>query len=117
MEKLVPVRKEAMKQKIQDQLNQMKSEINQDRFEQELIYYLEKIDISEEVVRLSTHLKYFSDELNSSASGKKLGFISQEIGREINTIGSKANNANMQKHVVLMKEELEKIKEQVLNVL
>ena len=82
------------------------------------MFYIEKLDISEEKVRLGKHLNYFEEVLNASESnGKKLGFISQEIGREINTIGSKANNADMQKVVVEMKEELEKIKEQVLNVL
>ena len=114
---LLPTRKEAVIIKIRDQINQLKVEINEDRFEQELIYYLEKLDISEEIVRLSTHLNYFTEELNANGSGKKLGFISQEIGREINTIGSKANYAEMQKAVILMKEELEKIKEQVLNVI
>jgi uncharacterized protein (TIGR00255 family) len=88
------------------------------RFEQELIYYFEKIDITEEMVRLETHLDYFfksmAEEVNQ---GKKLGFISQEIGREINTIGSKANDSEIQKHVIQMKDELEKIKEQSLNIL
>jgi uncharacterized protein (TIGR00255 family) len=88
------------------------------RLEQEIIYYIEKLDIHEERVRLQTHLDYFLQALKESQSnGKKLGFISQEIGREINTIGSKANDAAMQKHVVAMKEELEKIKEQLGNVL
>ncbi|MDA3780544.1 MAG: DUF1732 domain-containing protein, partial [Bacteroidales bacterium] len=89
-----------------------------ERFEQEIIYYLEKLDITEEKVRLTNHCKYFSEMLDESgAIGKKLGFISQEIGREINTIGSKANDYDIQKIVVLMKDELEKIKEQVLNIL
>ena len=93
-------------------------EIDNNRFEQELIYYIEKLDITEEKVRLKNHLLYFKENLNTSNSnGKKLGFISQEIGREINTIGSKANNAKMQKIVIQMKDELEKIKEQLLNVL
>jgi uncharacterized protein (TIGR00255 family) len=88
------------------------------RLEQEIIYYIEKLDISEEVVRLRTHLEYYTRLLSESQSnGKKLGFLAQEIGREINTIGSKANDAGMQKHVVLMKDELEKIKEQLNNVL
>lgn len=88
------------------------------RLEQEIIFYIEKLDIHEERVRLKTHLDYFSSSLNDKQSnGKKLGFIAQEIGREINTIGSKANDADMQKHVVLMKEELEKIKEQLNNIL
>jgi uncharacterized protein (TIGR00255 family) len=92
--------------------------VDQNRFEQELVYYLEKYDITEEIVRLSNHLKYFITTMNSDESnGKKLGFITQEMGREINTIGSKANDASLQQLVVQMKDELEKIKEQVLNVL
>jgi uncharacterized protein (TIGR00255 family) len=94
------------------------NDFDQNRFEQELIYYFEKLDITEELVRLETHLNYFIKVLNDETQqGKKLGFISQEIGREINTIGSKANDAGMQKWVILMKDELEKIKEQTLNVL
>lgn len=97
---------------------EFKESLDQNRFEQELIYYIEKLDITEEKVRLQNHLNYFIKTLNSGDSnGKKLGFISQEIGREINTIGSKANFAPMQKQVVQMKDELEKIKEQLLNVL
>ena len=96
----------------------MQAEVDENRFEQELIYYLEKYDITEEKVRLGNHLEYFETTLNSSDSnGKKLGFICQEIGREINTIGSKSNYAPMQQLVVQMKDELEKIKEQLLNVL
>ncbi|WP_295770035.1 YicC/YloC family endoribonuclease [uncultured Mucilaginibacter sp.] len=92
--------------------------VDHNRFEQELIYYIDKLDVTEEKVRLKTHCQYFLETLESpDANGKKLGFISQEIGREINTLGSKANDANMQKLVVGMKEELEKIKEQLLNVL
>ena len=93
--------------------------IDNNRFEEELIYYLEKMDINEEKVRLDTHCLYFTETLQEDVmeKGKKLGFIGQEIGREINTIGSKANDANMQKIVVQMKDELEKIKEQVLNIL
>ncbi len=92
--------------------------IDQNRFEQELIYFIDKLDITEEKLRLKTHCDYFIENLkNEDANGKKLGFISQEIGREINTLGSKANDANIQKLVVGMKEELEKIKEQLLNVL
>ena len=95
-----------------------KEKIDQNRFEQELIYYIEKLDITEEKIRLKNHIEYFIKTLNSDDSnGKKLGFISQEISREINTIGSKANFAPMQKLVVQMKDELEKIKEQLLNVL
>jgi uncharacterized protein (TIGR00255 family) len=113
-------RKDRIKDKIRNHFNEWLDETSFDanRFEQELIYYFEKLDITEELVRLDTHLKYFSKSLNEETmQGKKLGFISQEIGREINTIGSKANDAEMQKHVILMKDELEKIKEQALNVL
>ena len=96
----------------------MKKSIDKDRLEQELIYYIEKYDITEEKTRLSQHCSYFTETMNSKLSeGKKLGFISQEMGREINTLGSKANHADMQKIVVQMKDELEKIKEQVLNIL
>lgn len=96
----------------------LKEQVNKDRFEQEMIYYLEKMDITEEKVRLKTHLNYFLNTIKEEgAIGKKLGFIAQEIGREINTIGSKANNSDIQKLVVEMKDELEKIKEQLLNVL
>jgi uncharacterized protein (TIGR00255 family) len=109
---------------IRERLNQFLSEaagreaIDQNRFEQELIYYIDKLDITEEKIRLKAHCDYFIETLkNADANGKKLGFISQEIGREINTLGSKANDANIQKLVVGMKEELEKIKEQLLNVL
>lgn len=94
-----------------------KEKIDNNRFEQELIYYIEKLDITEEKLRLKTHLDYFKATMNEPGSGRKLGFISQEIGREINTIGSKANDAGIQKLVVQMKDELEKIKEQLLNVL
>jgi uncharacterized protein (TIGR00255 family) len=94
-----------------------KEKIDQNRFEQELIYYIEKLDITEEKLRLKTHLDYFSATLEELAAGRKLGFITQEIGREINTIGSKANDSGIQKLVVQMKDELEKIKEQLLNVL
>jgi uncharacterized protein (TIGR00255 family) len=94
-----------------------KDKIDQNRFEQELIYYIEKLDITEEKLRLKTHLDYFTVTLEELAAGRKLGFITQEIGREINTIGSKANDSGIQKLVVQMKDELEKIKEQLLNVL
>ena len=94
-----------------------KEKIDENRFEQELIYYIEKIDITEEKLRLKTHLDYFMSVMEEPSCGRKLGFISQEIGREINTIGSKANDAGIQKIVVQMKDELEKIKEQMLNVL
>ena len=97
---------------------QQKDKIDMDRFEQEMIFYVEKYDISEEKVRLKAHCDYFKKTMNDgNGQGKKLGFISQEIGREINTLGSKANHAQMQKLVVEMKDQLEKIKEQVLNVL
>ncbi len=109
---------------IRERLNQFLNEavaresIDKNRFEQELIYYIDKLDITEEKIRLKSHGDYFIDTLkNADANGKKLGFISQDIGREINTLGSKANDANIQKLVVGMKEELEKIKEQLLNVL
>ena len=99
-------------------LNKLNVEINKDRFEQELIYYLEKYDITEEKIRLKNHVDYFKKNLNSKESnGKKLSFIAQEIGREINTIGSKANDSEMQHIIVKMKDELEKIKEQLFNIL
>jgi uncharacterized protein (TIGR00255 family) len=98
--------------------NKSNIEIDNNRFEQELIYYIEKLDISEEKVRLANHLSYYTEVMEEDKpNGKKMGFIAQELGREINTIGSKANNADIQRIVVEMKEELEKIKEQVLNIL
>ena len=104
--------------KLRDALAELKIETDASRFEQELIFYLEKFDITEEKVRLKNHLDYFKKVMQSDeAVGKKLGFIAQEMGREINTIGSKANHAELQKIVVQMKDELEKIKEQLLNVL
>lgn len=104
--------------RLKKSIKELEQNVDENRFEQELIYYLEKLDITEEKVRLTNHLSYFLQELDVKVSnGKKLGFISQEIGREINTIGSKANFAPMQKVVVEMKDELEKIKEQLLNVL
>ncbi len=113
-----PERQATIQERLDKAIADVKAEVDANRFEQELIYYLEKYDITEEKVRLENHLDYFSKTLNSSDSnGKKLGFISQEIGREINTIGSKANYAPLQKLVVQMKDELEKIKEQMLNVL
>ena len=109
---------DTIRERLEKAMNDLKADVDANRFEQELIYYLEKYDITEEKVRLANHLEYFSSTLNSSDSnGKKLGFIGQEIGREINTIGSKANYAPMQQVVVQMKDELEKIKEQMLNVL
>ncbi len=109
-----------VRKRIDNHLNQtiVKDKIDKNRFEEELIYYLEKMDITEEKLRLKTHCNYFLDTLiKEESSGRKLGFISQEIGREINTIGSKANDAEIQKIVVQMKDELEKIKEQLMNVL
>ena len=117
-EKIDPERAQKVSERLKDNLNDLKVEIDQNRFEQELIYYLEKYDITEEKVRLKTHIDYFKETLDASvSSGKKLGFIAQEMGREINTIGSKANHVALQKVVVQMKDELEKIKEQLLNVL
>jgi uncharacterized protein (TIGR00255 family) len=92
-------------------------EVDSNRYEQEVIFYIEKLDINEEKVRLANHLKYFRETMQEANSGKKLGFIAQEMGREINTLGSKSNYAPMQQHVVQMKDELEKIKEQVGNTL
>lgn len=113
-----PERIAGLRERLEKAVADLKTEVDANRFEQELIYYLEKFDITEEKVRLSNHLEYFKSTLQSADSnGKKLGFISQEIGREINTIGSKANYAPMQQLVVQMKDELEKIKEQMLNVL
>jgi len=113
-----PLRIQHVKEKIKKAIAELESKIDESRFEQELIYYIEKLDITEEKVRLKNHLDYFMKELNENTSnGKKLGFITQEIGREINTVGSKSNFADMQKLVVQMKDELEKIKEQNLNVL
>lgn len=113
-----PERVEHVKERLHKAVSEIKETVDENRFEQELIYYLEKYDITEEKVRLKNHLDYFKETLEKPISnGKKLGFISQEIGREINTIGSKANYAPMQQLVVQMKDELEKIKEQALNVL
>ena len=119
--KIVAVDSERMaivKDRLRKAVEDLKEAVDENRFEQELIYYLEKYDITEEKVRLKNHLNYFNETLDSSDSnGKKIGFICQEIGREINTIGSKSNHAPMQQLVVQMKDELEKIKEQSLNVL
>lgn len=117
--KLLPGRYDAMRARIENTLSDLRDRVgnNEDRFEQELIFYLEKLDINEEMVRLEQHVNYFAQALNEPASnGKKLGFISQEMGREINTIGSKANDATIQVLVVQMKEDLERIKEQVQNI-
>lgn len=115
-----PIRKDRIRQRIRNNFKEWleENDFDKNRFEQELIYYFEKVDITEEIVRLNTHLDYFEKNLNEGSNqGKKLGFISQEIGREINTIGSKANDASIQKHVIVMKDELEKIKEQALNII
>lgn len=111
-------RVETVKTRLRTALDELKVNVDENRFEQELIFYLEKYDITEEKVRLGNHLNYFLETLNGTeANGRKLGFITQEMGREINTMGSKSNHTEMQKLVVMMKDELEKIKEQVLNVL
>jgi uncharacterized protein (TIGR00255 family) len=111
-------RVQAIKDRLQTAISELKVNVDENRFEQELIYYLEKLDITEEKVRLTNHLDYFLETIKGTeANGRKLGFITQEMGREINTMGSKSNHAQMQKLVVMMKDELEKIKEQVLNVL
>ncbi len=113
-----PDRIEGVRERLTKGIEELKGKYDENRFEQELVYYIEKFDITEEKVRLKNHLDYFTESINSKDSnGKKLGFIGQEIGREINTIGSKSNYAPMQQLVVQMKDELEKIKEQLLNVL
>ncbi|QTN37968.1 YicC family protein [Cryomorphaceae bacterium] len=118
IEPLETERKEAVRERLRKNLDDLKEKVDENRFEQELIYYLEKFDINEEKVRLRKHCSYFLSILNEEKSqGKKLGFIAQEMGREINTIGSKANHAGIQKHVVQMKDVLEQIKELVLNCL
>lgn len=121
LEKVIEIdsqRIENVKERLRKAVGELKEKVDENRFEQELIYYLEKYDITEEKVRLQNHLDYFNENLKTDTSnGKKLGFICQEIGREINTIGSKSNFAPMQQLVVQMKDELEKIKEQALNVL
>lgn len=109
---------ETIKNRIRESLSQLKVDVDSNRLEQEMIFYIEKLDITEEKVRLSNHCRYFREvAANEDAAGRKLGFIAQEMGREINTLGSKANEANIQILVVKMKDELEKIKEQVLNIL
>ena len=116
--KMDPDRVENVRERLRKGIEEIKDQVDENRFEQELVYYIEKFDITEEKVRLDNHLDYFQKTINTKDSnGRKLGFISQEIGREINTIGSKSNYAPMQQLVVQMKDELEKIKEQLLNVL
>lgn len=116
--KMDPDRVDAVRERLRKGIDELKEQVDENRFEQELVYYIEKFDITEEKVRLDNHLDYFQKTLNTKDSnGRKLAFISQEIGREINTIGSKSNYAPMQQLVVQMKDELEKIKEQLLNVL
>jgi len=111
-------RKTKIKERLNTEIKKLKVDIDQNRLEQEMIYYIEKLDITEEKIRLKNHISYFDETLGSENSeGKKLGFICQEMGREINTIGSKANDFEIQKIVVQMKDELEKIKEQLLNIL
>lgn len=121
VEESAPQRIEKVKNRIDENLNKIKDriELNRDRFEQEIIFYVEKMDINEELVRLKNHCLYFQEIVAEKINlkGKKIGFIAQEIGREINTIGSKANDATIQKLVVQMKDELEKIKEQSFNIL
>ena len=120
VEKLAPTRKKAIREKLKANVVSLAATppIDEERLEQELLYYVERLDITEEVVRLTQHLAYFEEVMESTQSeGKKLGFIAQEMGREINTIGAKANDAAIQKEVILMKEELEKIREQVQNIL
>jgi len=123
LDKVEPFEKQRIvdiRTRLADNLNGLSKDLklDSDRFEQEVIYYLEKLDITEEKVRLRNHCKYFIDTVNlNEPVGRKLGFIAQEMGREINTLGSKANNADIQKIVVMMKDELEKIKEQSLNIL
>ena len=120
VKELAPIRLENVRKRLDSSIEELRKKVENvdgNRFEQELIFYMEKLDINEEIVRLGQHLKYFAEMRQSPKSnGKQLQFISQEMGREINTIGSKANDSDIQKRVVLMKDELEKIKEQVLNV-
>ena len=118
IKKLESKRIENKKRKIHKEMDKLNLLIDKNRMEQEMIYYIEKLDINEEVIRLNSHLKLFKSELNNKLPiGKKLGFISQEIGREINTLGAKANDPLIQKMVIEMKDNLEKIKENVLNIL
>ncbi|MBL7943245.1 MAG: YicC family protein [Flavobacteriales bacterium] len=119
LDKPLQARTQRTREKLKNNLNELipPDKIDPNRFEQELIYYMERLDVSEEYQRLLANCEHFMEELNGEGQGKKLGFVAQEIGREINTIGSKANDSDMQRIVVMMKDELEKIKEQVNNVL
>ena len=118
VDKLKQRRIKKIKKKIKEEIVNLNVKIDNNRFEQELIYYLEKYDINEEIVRLNSHINFFTNTIKSkSSNGKKLGFITQEMGREINTIGAKSYDAEMQKIVIEMKDELEKIKEQIFNIL
>lgn len=120
LDPLLTARIERVRSRIQSNFDEIKDRgrLDENRFEQEVLFYIEKMDVSEERVRLKAHCQYFMDMLDAEVGqGKKLGFIAQEMGREINTLGSKANDAEIQRFVVQMKDELEKIKEQVLNVL
>lgn len=118
IETLEPERMQTIRGRIEGELSQLKEDnLDKNRFEQELIYYIEKLDISEEKVRLVQHCNYFLETMKTKSAGKKLGFIAQEMGREINTIGSKANHFKIQQRVVEMKDELEKIKEQINNII
>jgi uncharacterized protein (TIGR00255 family) len=120
-DEIIPYEKarvENIKNRIRDNIAQLKVDVDSNRLEQEMIFYIEKLDITEEKVRLTNHCRYFREvAAEEEAPGRKLGFIAQEMGREINTLGSKANESQMQILVVKMKDELEKIKEQVLNIL
>ena len=118
VEQFEGARVETIKNRIRENIEKLQLEVDNNRLEQEMIFYIEKLDITEEKVRLDTHCNYFREvAAEEEAPGRKLGFIAQELGREINTMGSKSNEANMQRLVVKMKDELEKIKEQVLNIL
>ena len=118
VEKFESARVETIKNRIRENIEKLQLEVDNNRLEQEMIFYIEKLDITEEKVRLDNHCRYFREvAAEEDAPGRKLGFIAQELGREINTMGSKSNEANMQRIVVNMKDELEKIKEQVLNIL
>ncbi|MES2779560.1 MAG: YicC/YloC family endoribonuclease [Bacteroidota bacterium] len=118
VEEMDPERMETIRNRIAIEVNQLKEEaLDKNRFEQELIYYMEKLDVTEEKKRLKQHCDYFLDTLQTKSAGKKLGFIAQEMGREINTLGAKANHFKIQQRVVEMKDELEKIKEQINNII